>query len=104
MSRARAQLDQAEVPPAPGFCDRRLYASRRRARGLRRAARGFYDTAGKLRYAGKVGTAMTTRVEVAFRKVVADKKTRISLRESPREKGVQWVQPKLVAQPHERPA
>jgi bifunctional non-homologous end joining protein LigD len=60
---------------------------------------GYHDEAGKLHYAGKVGTgfdeeglkSLTTR----FAKLKRDDPPFV---DPPREKGVQWLQPKLVAE------
>ena len=60
---------------------------------------GFYDARGKLQYAGKVGTgfdhAMLSRL---LKKMAPAKSARPAFAEPPREKGVTWLKPKLVAE------
>jgi bifunctional non-homologous end joining protein LigD len=60
---------------------------------------GFYDQAGKLRYAGKVGTGFNEEL-LAFltRKFSSLKRPDSPFADPPREKGVQWLRPKLVAE------
>jgi bifunctional non-homologous end joining protein LigD len=60
---------------------------------------GFYDEAGKLQYAGKAGTGFDDAwLSRLSRKMHSLRKTEAPFANPPREKGVTWVQPKLVAE------
>jgi bifunctional non-homologous end joining protein LigD len=60
---------------------------------------GFYDTRGKLQYAGKVGTGFDDRLLASLSgKFSSLKKPDSPFERAPREKGVTWLQPKLVAE------
>jgi bifunctional non-homologous end joining protein LigD len=60
---------------------------------------GFYDRAGKLQYAGKVGTGFDERLlQSMTRRLAALKKSAPSFDSPPKEKGVTWVRPSLVAE------
>jgi DNA ligase D-like protein (predicted ligase) len=64
---------------------------------------GYYDTAGQLRYAGKVGTGFNQRTLTSLRKVLGELERdgpafgSSDLRRTGRA-GVHWVEPRLVAQ------
>jgi bifunctional non-homologous end joining protein LigD len=60
---------------------------------------GFYDRAGKLQYAGKVGTGFDERLlQSLTRRLAPLKKPDPSFEQPPREKGVTWVRPSLVCE------
>ena len=60
---------------------------------------GFYDARGKLQYAGKVGTGFDDALLSSLtRKFAALKKPESPFEKPPREKGVTWLQPKLVCE------
>ncbi|MGH8741576.1 MAG: DNA ligase D, partial [Burkholderiales bacterium] len=60
---------------------------------------GFYERAGKLQYAGKVGTGFDERLlQGMTRRLAALKKSDPPFDRPPKEKGVTWVRPSLVAQ------
>jgi bifunctional non-homologous end joining protein LigD len=60
---------------------------------------GFHDRAGKLQYAGKVGTGFDERLlQTLTRRLAALKKPDSPFENPPREKGVTWVRPGLVAE------
>ena len=60
---------------------------------------GLYDRAGKLQYAGKVGTGFDERLlQSMTRSLAALKKSDPSFENPPREKGATWVRPTLVAE------
>src|SRR2546421_5749507 len=60
---------------------------------------GFYDSDMKLRYAGKVGTGFDGHLLTTLtRRLAALKRSDAPLVNPPREKGVQWVKPQLVAE------
>jgi len=60
---------------------------------------GFHDRAGKLQYAGKVGTGFDEqRLQSLTRRLAALKKPEPSFDHPPKEKGVTWVRPALVAE------
>jgi bifunctional non-homologous end joining protein LigD len=60
---------------------------------------GYYDTRGKLRYAGKVGTGFDDdRLSSLSRKFSSLKRSDPAFENPPREKAVTWLQPKLVAE------
>jgi bifunctional non-homologous end joining protein LigD len=61
---------------------------------------GVYDApGGKLKYAGKVGTGFDEEwLKTLTRRLAAIKRPDSPLANPPREKGVQWVKPQLVAQ------
>lgn len=60
---------------------------------------GYYDARGKLRYAGKVGTgfddALLSSLSARFSSL---KRAESPFADPPREKGVTWLQPKLVCE------
>jgi bifunctional non-homologous end joining protein LigD len=60
---------------------------------------GFYDRAGKLQYAGKVGTGFDERrLHGMTQRFAALKKSEAPFERPPKEKGVTWVRPSLVAE------
>lgn len=60
---------------------------------------GVYDPQGKLEYAGKVGTGFDEkRLQSMTRRLAALKKPEPPFVNPPKEKGVQWVRPTLVAE------
>jgi bifunctional non-homologous end joining protein LigD len=60
---------------------------------------GFYDRNGKLQYAGKVGTGFDERLLRGLtRRLAALKRPQPAFDDPPREKGVTWVRPSLVAE------
>jgi bifunctional non-homologous end joining protein LigD len=60
---------------------------------------GYYDKAGKLHYAGKVGTGFDEDALKSLTRHFAKlKRDDPPFVDPPREKGVQWLQPKLVAE------
>ena len=60
---------------------------------------GFFDRAGKLRYAGKVGTGFDERLlESMSRRLAALNRPEPPFDNPPKEKGVSWVRPTLVAE------
>jgi len=60
---------------------------------------GFYDEAGKLRFAGKVGTGFNEEMlDSLSEKFAALKRADSPFENPPREKGVQWLRPKLVCE------
>jgi bifunctional non-homologous end joining protein LigD len=60
---------------------------------------GYYDTRGKLRYAGKVGTGFDDdRLARLSRRFSSLKRSDPAFENPPREKGVTWLQPKLVGE------
>jgi bifunctional non-homologous end joining protein LigD len=60
---------------------------------------GVHDAAGKLRYAGKVGTGFDDALLAGLsRKMNQIRKDESPFADPPREKGAQWVQPKLVGE------
>ena len=60
---------------------------------------GLYDRAGKLRFAGKVGTGFNEALLRSLtRRLAGIKRDDSPLADPPREKGVQWVRPVLVAE------
>jgi bifunctional non-homologous end joining protein LigD len=60
---------------------------------------GYYDEAGKLRYAGKVGTGFDEHLlQSLTRRLASLKKPEPPFVNPPKEKGVQWVRPALVAE------
>ena len=60
---------------------------------------GFYDARGKLQYAGKVGTGFDDALLSSLsRRLAALKKPESPFADLPREKGVTWLQPKLVCE------
>jgi bifunctional non-homologous end joining protein LigD len=60
---------------------------------------GYYDQQGKLHYAGKVGTGFDEELlQSLTRRLAALKKPESPFVNPPREKGVQWVRPMLVAE------
>ena len=60
---------------------------------------GLYDQQGKLHFAGKVGTGFDEHLlRTLTRRLAALKRPESSFVDPPREKGVQWVRPSLVAE------
>jgi bifunctional non-homologous end joining protein LigD len=60
---------------------------------------GLYDAQGKLHFAGKVGTGFDEdRLRSLTRRFAALKRPDAPFVDPPREKGVQWLRPKLVAE------
>ncbi|MBV8032115.1 MAG: DNA ligase D [Betaproteobacteria bacterium] len=60
---------------------------------------GFYDARGKLRFAGKVGTGFDERLLASLsRRLAALRRADSAFADPPREKGVTWVKPQLVAE------
>jgi bifunctional non-homologous end joining protein LigD len=60
---------------------------------------GYYDKAAKLRYAGKVGTGFDEEgLNSLTRRFAKLKRDEAAFVDPPREKGVTWLQPKLVAE------
>jgi bifunctional non-homologous end joining protein LigD len=60
---------------------------------------GFYDARGKLQYAGKVGTGFNDDLLSSLsRKLAGLKRSDAPFANPPREKGVTWLQPKLVGE------
>ena len=61
---------------------------------------GVHDSpGGKLKYAGKVGTGFDEqRLKTLTKRLAAMKRPDSPLMDPPREKGIQWVKPQLVAQ------
>ncbi len=60
---------------------------------------GFYDARGKLRYAGKVGTGFDDALLASLsRRFSSLKRPQSPFENPPREKGVVWLQPKLVGE------
>ena len=60
---------------------------------------GFYDGQGRLQYAGKVGTGFDEALLSGLsRRFAALKRKDSAFEQPPREKGVTWLQPKLVAE------
>jgi len=60
---------------------------------------GVYDAQGKLQFAGKVGTGFDEKLlQSMTRRLVALKKAESPFANPPKEKGVQWVRPALVAE------
>jgi bifunctional non-homologous end joining protein LigD len=60
---------------------------------------GFYDQQGKLHYAGKVGTGFDEHLlQTLTRRLAALKRPDSPFVDPPKEKGVQWVRPSLVAE------
>jgi bifunctional non-homologous end joining protein LigD len=60
---------------------------------------GYYDRAGKLQYAGKVGTGFDEHLlQTLTRRLAALKKAAPSFENPPRERAVTWVRPSLVAE------
>jgi bifunctional non-homologous end joining protein LigD len=60
---------------------------------------GFHDRAGKLQYAGKVGTGFDEQsLHSLTRRLAGLKKPESSFENPPKERGVTWVRPALVAE------
>ncbi|MGE5640725.1 MAG: DNA ligase D [Clostridia bacterium] len=60
---------------------------------------GYYDTQGKLRFAGKVGTGFDDEMlSSLLKRMVKIKKAESPFANPPREKGVTWLKPQLVAE------
>jgi bifunctional non-homologous end joining protein LigD len=60
---------------------------------------GYYDRAGKLQYAGKVGTGFDEHLlQTLTRRLAALKKPEASFENPPRVRNVTWVRPSLVAE------
>src|SRR5690606_30232625 len=60
---------------------------------------GFHDETGKLRYAGKVGTGFDDALLASLsRKMRPLRKPQSPFADPPAERGVTWLQPKLVAE------
>jgi bifunctional non-homologous end joining protein LigD len=60
---------------------------------------GYYDQAGKLHYAGKVGTGFDEHLlQTLTRRLAALKRPDPPFVDPPKEKGVHWVRPTLVAE------
>ena len=60
---------------------------------------GTYDAAGRLHYAGKVGTGFDEeRLSTLMKRFAPLKQAEAPFAEPPRAKGVQWLRPKLVAE------
>lgn len=60
---------------------------------------GLYDRQGRLEFAGKVGTGFDEkRLQSMTRRLAALKKADPPFANPPKEKGVQWVRPALVAE------
>lgn len=59
----------------------------------------YYDDAGELRYAGKVGTGFSAKLRTAMRsELMKDRLEKSPVKDAPRIRTATWVRPRLVAQ------
>ena len=97
--RPLARLAEAEVPRRAGARDRRLDRAEGSRTGSARCSSATTTTAGRSRYAGKVGTGFDHRTLADLGARIREARAgRVAVRRPVREPGAHWVRPELVAQ------